>query len=521
MIAQPGPVRTSRWLPPQSTIAWLGLALFGLVLVRTAWLSDDAFITLRTIDNVANGYGLRWNPAERVQSFTHPLWLLLLTPFYAVTREPFYTTLALQAVLSLATVALLARRVARSAARALLVLAVVISSKAFVDFSTAGLENPLTHILLLTFWIVWQRPSPSRQTIGLLWTITSLVMLCRQDLILLIGPAAVAATLTGPAGTFRWVLAGVTPLVAWEAFSFVYYGVLVPNTALAKVSTGIPLSALAAQGVRYWQATSLFDPITIATIVMGTTVLGVLGGRPGRVMAIGVLLYSAYLIRVGGDFMTGRFFTPVLVWTIAGLAGLPLDVERRRPMMAAWAGAALFLLGLLQPAPPLASGARYGQLADGSSEYVEHFGVADERRFYYSSVGLLRRLGFGGRETPNPWMAAGIGQRRLASSKVVMEASNVGLFGYYAGPNVHIIDRNALCDPLLARLPAKTPWRIGHFTREVPAGYADGWRRNVNGLTDPALHAFYDKIRTLTQEPIWSADRFVLAWQFSLGRIRP
>ena len=54
-----------RVLPRAFTIAWL--SLFAIVLVRTAWIGDDAYITFRTIDNFVHGYGLRWNVAEREQ----------------------------------------------------------------------------------------------------------------------------------------------------------------------------------------------------------------------------------------------------------------------------------------------------------------------------------------------------------------------------------------------------------------------------------------------------------------------
>ena len=37
------------------------LLLYGVVLLRTAWLCDDAYITFRTVDNFINGFGLRWN----------------------------------------------------------------------------------------------------------------------------------------------------------------------------------------------------------------------------------------------------------------------------------------------------------------------------------------------------------------------------------------------------------------------------------------------------------------------------
>ena len=53
--------------------------LFRVVLLRSAWITEDAYITLRTVDNFINGYGLTWNIAERVQVYTHPLWMLALS----------------------------------------------------------------------------------------------------------------------------------------------------------------------------------------------------------------------------------------------------------------------------------------------------------------------------------------------------------------------------------------------------------------------------------------------------------
>lgn len=38
------------------------VVLFGVAL-RCAWLGDDAYITLRTVENAVAGDGLRWNPA--------------------------------------------------------------------------------------------------------------------------------------------------------------------------------------------------------------------------------------------------------------------------------------------------------------------------------------------------------------------------------------------------------------------------------------------------------------------------
>mgnify|MGYP001770324793 CR=1 FL=1 len=93
---------------------WLVLATLYVVIVwRTAWVGDDAFITLRTVDNFVHGYGLRWNVAERVLSYTHPLWMFVVLAVYAVTREPFYSLIALGMVVSFSTFFVILR-IARS-----------------------------------------------------------------------------------------------------------------------------------------------------------------------------------------------------------------------------------------------------------------------------------------------------------------------------------------------------------------------------------------------------------------------
>lgn len=61
-------------------------AAFTDLFLANSWVGDDAYITFRGVDNFIHGFGLRWNPVERVQAFTSPLWLLFLSPFYAVSR---------------------------------------------------------------------------------------------------------------------------------------------------------------------------------------------------------------------------------------------------------------------------------------------------------------------------------------------------------------------------------------------------------------------------------------------------
>jgi arabinofuranosyltransferase len=67
-------------------------------IVRTAWICDDAYITARTIDNWLQGYGLRWNVAERVQTFTHPLWLFVEAAAWRVSGGPYWSSMAVSIV---------------------------------------------------------------------------------------------------------------------------------------------------------------------------------------------------------------------------------------------------------------------------------------------------------------------------------------------------------------------------------------------------------------------------------------
>jgi arabinofuranosyltransferase len=59
-------------------------------------------------------------------------------------------------------------------------------------------------------------------------------------------------------------------------------------------------------------------------------------------------------------------------------------------------------------------------------------------------------------------------------------------------------------------------WKSGHFHRELPAGYAEGLERDRNDILDPAIHAYYAKIRNVTRGPLWRADRWRDIWDLNI-----
>ncbi|MCA9612346.1 MAG: hypothetical protein KC586_06270, partial [Myxococcales bacterium] len=91
----------------------LALGLAGLVLalvVLNAWVSDDAYITFRVVENVLRGDGLVWNPGERVMVYTHPLWFGLLLPTSALVGV-WWASVSLGLGFTVASLRLLVREV--------------------------------------------------------------------------------------------------------------------------------------------------------------------------------------------------------------------------------------------------------------------------------------------------------------------------------------------------------------------------------------------------------------------------
>src|SRR5437867_12721995 len=95
--------------------------------------------------------------------------------------------------------------------------------------------------------------------------------------------------------------------------------------------------------------------------------------------------------------------------------------------------------------------------------------------------------------------------------------AGVGSFGYYAGPKVYIIDLHALTDPSRARFPAVDGLRVGHYQRQIPAGYwqtiAGGY---ANHIEEPNLRSYYDKISILVHGDLLARSRLETIVDFNL-----
>jgi len=499
------PTTPTKLLLPRP-IAALLLLVFLAVLLRTAWISDDGLISLRTVLNVTHGNGLTFNVDERVQTFTHPLWLALLTAGYLVIGNVYYATFALSMVVSVWVFWLAVSRAA-SSWQAWVAAAALLSSRAFTDYSTSGLENPLANLLVAAFVAVFLREDlKPRRWLTALWGLASLLYLTRPDAALLVVPLLLVASyrVRRVPVVARAIAVGLLPAAAWTAFAVVYYGFPFPNTAYAKLGMDINQAQLWKQGVIYFIDSLDRDPLTLVAIGFSIVMATAARRAASRALAAGIGLYLVYVASIGGDFMSGRFLA---VPFFAAVLILTRMVFATRDTWIATAVACV-LLGAVSARMPLQSDSRYDDRG------VKHGGIVDERAFYLKKQSLVfaSMLSF---ENPD-WNVS----RPPGETRVLNTCGLMGEGGLDFGPHHYLLDECALADPLLARLPAvfKEEWRPGHFRRVVPEGYRESVAAGVNQIKDPQLREFYDRLSLITRSRrLWTRDRLWAVWKMNTG----
>jgi arabinofuranosyltransferase len=151
--------------------------------------------------------------------------------------------------------------------------------------------------------------------------------------------------------------------------------------------------------------------------------------------------------------------------------------------------------------------------------FLSYRGVVDERLWYWPDAGLLRDGRFN--TAPDTLGRSGGMEARAEGEKdfYVTAVNSIGVYGFYAGPNVHIIDRWALTDPLLARIPPQrqVKWVIGHLSRVIPKGYVTAIYTGHPHLDDPNLSIYYEKLALITRGALFDPQRWLEIARMNLG----
>ena len=435
---------------------------------RREWVSDDAFISFRYAENLVRGLGLVYNPGERVEGYSNFLWTIW-TAFGLWLGQDAERWVSLSGIACyLAALGVLAwnswtiRGEATGLARWVPIAALLGALHPdWQIFATGGLETSLFALQVTLVYVVLSRREigPTRAVAaGILLALASMT---RPDGIVLAAATGLYVLLTNLRRPRVIVALCASFLVAWvpyTAWRMNYFGDFFPNTYYAKSA----MFAWYSQGavyaclyfIRYW-------PLLLGPVLIWLAWWLAREGAPAggnywrRRVALAALLavaYTAFVVRVGGDFMFARFLIPI---TPLLLVLLELGISRlgtralTQCVLIGIAAAGIMFTPYPLPADPL--GTVRGIVFEpnyyplGATNETRHRGLV-LRRFF---EGLPVRVAFFG------------GEARLV---------------YYARPYVAIECVTGLTDRQIARQPLKRRTRIGH-EKLATTDYIIGERR--------------------------------------------
>lgn len=271
---------------------------------------DDDFIVYRYARNWVEGHGLVFNPGERVEGYTVPLWMMLMALAIRVGASPVGWSLALSIVsCGVATFAIgsaWARRFPGSHAYAPALL--LAATPAFAWHGVVGLGTTLLAALLALWLASYEKAAASGRTPLAASVFLALACLLRQECVVFAVPFTWIEwrRRPGPVSLLPWVT-----LVGWTLFRLGYYGRLLPMPFHTKQ---LPLAVDLGYGVRYLGRSTLECGVGLLWLLAPLALRARTGPRaPLRVFLWGGLAHVVYVVWVGGDFMSfARFFLPAL-----------------------------------------------------------------------------------------------------------------------------------------------------------------------------------------------------------------
>jgi hypothetical protein len=330
--------------------------------------ADDGLITLRAGWNLAHGNGFVWNPGERVEAITNMGWALYAAGLALfMDRRVLPLAMQLTCVVTLIATAIACRRIYRKTATSdsataqhlleTIALLAPLSYVPLINWTLAGMETGAVAALVamaLSLMIGTLSSAAGSLLLGLAFS-------TRPDVA---APAAILLALrwfrrqsSGWMTWNRW--AEVVPFIAVALmvtiFRWAYYGMLVPNTYVLKV-TGTPvLERIQGNGLLY-VSSWLKDSRVLVTVLVASLIVRPRWDKLQLASVLASML--GYCLYVGGDAFTQfRFLAPYVplgflvvlsdvpalsVWIAARVSDA--RVARRAAPAGAVAAACLFLL---------------------------------------------------------------------------------------------------------------------------------------------------------------------------------
>jgi arabinofuranosyltransferase len=449
------------------------------------WVEEDAFLNFRIVDQIRAGHGPVFNVGERVEVATSPLWLWMLVAARSVASfvSIEHSSLVLGLALTAAGVWWAQRAATTWWRRGATEVMVPFGALAYVavpaawDWATGGLENGLSIAWLGAIALVTARLARRREGLSAVVALAAGALdgigaLVRPDLAVIAVCALVglAVARRGRGRELVLLLVGAAALpVLYEVFRAAYYAVLVPNTALAKDSSGVYWSQgwnyLADLVLPYW----LWVPLVLAVValVLLTRVRDATAPVASVLaLPVGGLLHVLYITASGGDYLHGRLLLPSLFALLAPVAAVPWrrSTSVLVTLVAVWAVVAMLVLrpGLHEALVPVTDrGVVQGRAL------MERL-TSDGRRpllassFDFDDGELARRLQARGERA---LVAGREPLLEVTPSRTTLVTPASGVSGYEAGTEVLVREVNSLADPVGSHMTPTPLSKPGHRKR--------------------------------------------------------
>ncbi len=463
---------------------------YGAEVMR--WYGDDIFITLRYVQHWLEGHGIVYNPGERVEGYTHFLWLVLLTAAAKMGFDPLEASLNLGLASLVGVLALYVGwswRVQRQHLRwAFPATATALATHFhFREWATGGLETmfftfELSALAAVLFAVRW----PRRRRLWVAGLLHAALFMTRPDgalFAVLVNALLVAEAFLRRRGWKAWLgdavvlnvptAAIVLPYLAWKIH---YYGDIYPNTYYAKAAylwhVGQGITYFKHYFGVYWSNALWVIPWVAYNAAAwrreggGWEALRRLADDPAwrTINALAVWTWAyliLFVLKVGGGFMYARFMIPLVPFFYFLFEYSAIEwwarARRRVPQWLPWAlGAAWLLLSRVEEnnfyermtQPGRGPAAELPGVKKGRA-WKQVDGIGDEMMFYKPKMPNLKRWA----EALRPYFEG-----------LDVTVLNYGqcAFTYWARFPV-VIEGFGLCDSFIARLPVRPDWRVGHM----------------------------------------------------------
>ncbi len=312
------------------------LAVFLFALLALSYnnafsTDDDVYISLRYAQNMADGYGLVFNPHQQpVEGYTNFLWTLILAGAAAV-KLPLPILSAFLSVFStillFITITIIAHRQREFTPRFPISLPVILlaSFPSIALWSTTGMETLFFSWLIMMGVLaigVEERKSRPGYLSGVIWALAALTRpegIAIGLLVMFMSHVENPKRWQRHPALFQRLAGFLIPVAAHVVFRKLYYGEWLPNTFYAKTT---PTGDLVPNGIIYLKGFLAEGGLALLILlVVGLLIRPKISGL--WTILVTSSFYLGYTVWIGGDWMAAnRLYVPILPLLVLGASAV-------------------------------------------------------------------------------------------------------------------------------------------------------------------------------------------------------